>query len=155
MSCCTSDICTTRFNSRLRRRSGSVPRVSVSAFSGSSGKLYEGVRVGQLLAVEDVEEDDDDDDDCEFVSEGSMPGGGPAVGRGKGSTQGPVHPGGRTGLGVIPPRIPTSSGRQPSIIAWKSNVQIFEDEQREWSPGGPVTVTPGESLLVGTGTVVE
>jgi hypothetical protein len=37
---------------------------------------------------------------------------GGGVGRGIGFVHGPLHPGGGIGTGVIPPIIPTSSGRQ-------------------------------------------
>jgi hypothetical protein len=75
--------------------SGSDPRSLQSAFSGSSVKSYEIVRVGQ--AELEVEVEEVDVCEPEVVDEGSglsPGGGGPPVGRIKGSVQGPVQPGG-------------------------------------------------------------
>lgn len=85
----------------------------------------------------------------------SPPPGGGGVGRGIGFVQGPLHPGGGMGTGVIPPMMPTSSGRHGWMIRPNSSDQKLRSLHRFLSPGGPVAVASGESLLGGTGTVVS
>lgn len=92
-----------------------MPSASQSAFSGSSGRSREAGLVGQ--AAPDTDELDEELAvvvwlDAELAEVGSLSPLGGGVGRGIGFVHGPLHPGGGIGTGVIPPIIPTSSGRQ-------------------------------------------
>lgn len=141
--------------SRLRKF-GSVPKSSQSSFSGSPGKVY-AVVCAARQAPDDDDDDDDEDDDEDVVFVGSPSSGGPPVSRGYGLSQGPVHAGGLSGYGVMPPIIPTSRGMHPPIWPPNNTVQKLSAPQRGSgsSPGGPVTVILGSVGFVGTGTTVE
>jgi hypothetical protein len=72
---------------------------------------------------------------------------------GSGSVHEPVQPIGGAAVGVVPPGMPTTGGRNPPIIPPKrrshqSSPLLFV------APGGPVTFCGGELDAVGTGTTV-
>jgi hypothetical protein len=118
---------------------GSVVIVRSFVFVGPSvfvGLLLPPVLVGSLLPSVLV--------GSPLVFVGLLPVFPPPVFKGYGSVQGPVQLGGFTGIGVIPPLMPTSSGRQSVIPPPKSRVQTLRELQLFLLPGGPVTVSLGE-----------
>lgn len=99
----------------------------------------EKVGVAEHAAVED--DDDDEELESDIVLDGLVPSfGGPPIGSGYGFGHDPVQGMGHSGNGVTPPQIPTSRGKQPSMIPPISKNQVLiRLLQRDLSPDGPTT----------------